>query len=49
MLGERPVMQGSQFYGFRLKDQVSSDRLLRSISRFVDCSALRQHLPASDK
>jgi hypothetical protein len=49
MMGERPVMQGSQFYGFLLEDHVPSDRLLRSISRFVDCSVLRQHLPASDK
>src|SRR5919112_331108 len=43
-MGERLVMQESLFYAFRLEDHVPSDHLLRRIDRFVDCSALRQHL-----
>jgi hypothetical protein len=46
-MGERLVMQESLFYEFRLEDHVPSDHLLRRIDRFVDCSRLRQHLPAS--
>ena len=44
MMGERLVMQESLFYEFRLEDHVASDHLLRRIDRFVDGSALRQHL-----
>jgi hypothetical protein len=44
MMGERLVMQESLFYAFRLEDHVPCDHLLRRIDRFVDCSALRQHL-----
>ena len=39
MMGERTVMQESLFYGFSLEDHVPADHLLRSIDRFVDCSA----------
>ena len=42
MMGERPVMQESLFYEFRLEDHVPCDHLLRRIDRFVDCSELRQ-------
>jgi transposase len=42
-MGERLVMQEGLFYAFRLEDHVPPDHLLRSIDRFVDCSALRQH------
>lgn len=47
MMGERLVMQESQFYEFRIEDHVPCDQLLRRIDRFVDCSGLRQRLADS--
>ena len=46
MMGDRTVMQESLFYGFSLDDHVPADHLLRSIDRFVDLSAIREHLRA---
>lgn len=44
MMGERQVAQGALFYEFSLEDHVPADHMLRSIDRFVDLSAVRQHL-----
>ena len=44
MMGERTVLQESLFYGFSLERHVPSDHMLRSIDRFVDLSAIREHL-----
>ncbi len=44
MMGERTVMQEPLFYGFSLEQHVPGDHLLRSIDRFVDLSAIREHL-----
>lgn len=44
MMGEQKVMQEELFYGFSLQRHVPADHLLRSIDRFVDLSAIRQHL-----
>jgi transposase len=44
MMGEQSVMQEELFYGFSLERHVQSDHLLRAIARFVDLSAIRQHL-----
>ena len=48
MMGERPMMQESLFYEFRLEDHVPCDHLLRLIARFVGCSELRQLLTGFD-
>ncbi|WP_425484105.1 hypothetical protein [Allomesorhizobium camelthorni] len=44
MMGEQSVVQEELFYGFSLERHVPSDHLLRAIARFVDLSAIRQHL-----
>src|SRR3984885_5012366 len=44
MMGERTVMQEALFYGFSLEGHVPQDHLLRSIDRFVDLGAIREHL-----
>jgi len=44
MMGERRVMQETQFYGFSLERHVQSDHLMRKIDRFVDLSEVRAHL-----
>ena len=44
MMGERLVMQESLFHAFQHEDHVPCDHLLRRINRFVNCSALREHL-----
>src|SRR5580698_7828635 len=44
MMGERRVMQETQFYGFSLERHVPSDHLMRKIDRFVDLSEVRAHL-----
>ena len=44
MMGEQSVMQEELFYGFSLQRHVPADHLLRAIDRFVDLSAIRQHL-----
>src|SRR3954471_11040638 len=44
MMGERMVAQEALFYSFNLDRHVPADHLLRSIDRFVDLSAIREHL-----
>src|ERR1700720_4965412 len=44
MMGERTVLQESLFYSFSLEGHVPQDHLLRSIDRFVDLGAIREHL-----
>jgi transposase len=44
MMGERRVMQETQFYGFSLERHVPSDHLMRKIDRFVDLSEVRAHI-----
>src|SRR6202040_2238997 len=44
MRGERTVLQESLFYSFSLEGHVPQDHLLRSIDRFVDLGAIREHL-----
>ena len=44
MMGERKPVQEALFYGFSLERHVPADHLLRSISRFVDLSGLREQL-----
>ena len=44
MMGERTVAQEALFYSFSLERHVPADNLLRSIDRFVDLSAIREHL-----
>ena len=44
MMGERTVAQDALFYSFNLERHVPADHMLRSIDRFVDLSALREHL-----
>ena len=44
MLGPKQEAQGALFYEFSIDDHVPQDHLLRSIDRFVDLSAIRQHL-----
>jgi transposase len=44
MMGGRTVQQESLFYGFSLEDHLPRDHLLRSIDRFVDLGAIREHL-----
>ena len=44
MMGERTVAQETLFYEFSLEQHVPVDHLLRSIDRFVDLSAIREHL-----
>src|SRR6202140_4305445 len=44
MMGERTVLQEPLFYGFSLEGHVPQDHLLRSIDRFVDLGAIREHL-----
>ncbi len=43
-MGERMVAQEVLFYSFNLDRHVPADHLLRSIDRFVDLSAIREHL-----
>ena len=44
MMGERTVAQEPLFYAFSLERHVPADHLLRSVDRFVDLSAIRDHL-----
>ena len=44
MMGERTVAQEALFYSFSLERHVPANNLLRSIDRFVDLSAIREHL-----
>ena len=44
MMGERQVEQEQLFYGFSVERHVPADHLLRSIDRFVDLTAVREHL-----
>lgn len=44
MMGPRQEAQAALFYEFCIEDHVPNDHLLRSIGRFVDLSAVRQHL-----
>ena len=44
MMGERTVAQEALFYEFSLERHVPVDHLLRSIDRFVDLTAIREHL-----
>ena len=44
MMGERTVAQEALFYEFSVERHVPADHLLRRIDRFVDLSALREHL-----
>ena len=44
MMGKRTVLQESLFYSFSLEGHVPQDHLLRSIDRFVDLGAIRDHL-----
>src|ERR1700758_218085 len=44
MMGERTVVQEALFYSFSIERHVPTDPLLRSIDRFVDLSAIREHL-----
>lgn len=44
MMGERTVAQDALFYSFNLERHVPADHMLRSIDRFVDLSAMREHL-----
>jgi transposase len=44
MMGERTVAQEALFYEFSLERHVPGDHLLRSIDRFVDLTAIREHL-----
>src|ERR1700731_3745468 len=43
-MGEGTVLQESLFYSFSLEGHVPQDHLLRSIDRFVDLGAIREHL-----
>jgi len=44
MMGERTVAQEALFYSFNIERHVPANHLLRSIDRFVDLSAVRDHL-----
>ncbi len=44
MMGERTVLQEALFYSFSLEGHVPQDHLLRSVDRFVDLGAIREHL-----
>ncbi len=44
MMGHHSGNQDRLFYAFNLDDHVPNDHLLRGIDRFLDLSALRQHL-----
>jgi transposase len=44
MMGPKQVAQGALFYEFSIEDHVPQDHLLRAMDRFVDLSAVRQHL-----
>ena len=44
MMGERTLAQEALFYEFSLERHVPGDHLLRSIDRFVDLTAIREHL-----
>src|SRR6202051_180719 len=44
MMGERTVLQESLFYSFSLEGHVPQDHCPRSIDRFVDLGASREHL-----
>jgi transposase len=44
MMGERRLVQEALFYEFSLDRHVPADHLLRAIDRFVDLSAMREHL-----
>jgi transposase len=44
MMGERTVLQEALFYSFSLEGHVPQDHLLRSIDRFFDLGAIREHL-----
>ena len=47
MMGERTVAQEALFYSFNIERHVPADHMLRSIDRFVDLSAVRDHLRLS--
>jgi transposase len=44
MMGSKGAHQAPLFYAFNLEDHIPADHLLRGIDRFLDLSALRQHL-----
>ena len=44
MMGQLPEGQGKLFYQFCLENHIPQDHLRRGIDRFLDFSALRQHL-----
>ncbi len=44
MMGQLPEDQGKLFYQFCLENHIPQDHLRRGIDRFLDFSALRQHL-----
>jgi hypothetical protein len=44
MMGHHSGNQDRLFYSFHLDDYVPKNHLLRGIDRFLDLSALRQHL-----
>jgi transposase len=44
MMGSQGAGQAPLFYAFNLEDHIPADHLLRGIDRFLDLSALRQHL-----
>jgi len=44
MLGPKQETQGALFYEVSIENHVPQDHLLRSIDRFVDLTAIRQHL-----
>jgi transposase len=44
MMGERMMAQERLFYEFSLERHVPADHLLRSIDRFVELGAIREHL-----
>ena len=43
-MGSKGARQAPLFYAFNLEDHIPADHLLRGIDRFLDLSALRQHL-----
>ncbi len=44
MMGERTGMQEALFYEFSLKQHVPERHMMRLIDRFVDLTAIRNHL-----
>jgi transposase len=47
MMGHHTGGQERLFYSFNLEDHIPENQLLRGIDRFLDLSALRQHLAPS--